>query len=270
MVIFPFCKINLGLNIIAKRADGYHNLETCFYPLPVHDVLEIVRAGAFNCTVTGLPVDGNPEDNLCVKAYRLLAAAHSLPPVHIYLHKNIPSGAGLAGGSSDAAHTLILLNRKFGLQLTDEQLADYALQLGSDCPFFIYNTPMLGSGRGEVLKPAAISLNDYTVVLAIPGIHISTREAFSGIVPQRPEHTVADILQQPVALWKNRLVNDFEQTVFKQHPTLAGIKNTLYEHGALYASLTGTGSVVYGLFKKNEANEGLVEQLETNCRVVVI
>lgn len=270
MVIFPFCKINLGLNIISKRPDGYHNLETCFYPIPFYDVLEIVRAGTFGCTVTGFPVDGNTEDNLCVKAYRLLAADHNLPPVHIHLHKNIPSGAGLAGGSSNATHTLTLLNRKFELKLTNEQLAAYASQLGSDCPFFIYNEPMLGSGRGEALQPVALSLKEYTMVLVIPGVHISTKEAFEGIVPQQQNQSIADIIRQPVETWRNGLVNDFETTVFKKYPQLATIKETMYTNGALYASLTGSGSVVYGIFKKNEADKGLFEQLDAAYRVVVI
>lgn len=233
-------------------------------------MLEIVRAGTFGCTVTGLPVNGDTEDNLCVKAYRLLAADHNLPQVHIHLHKNIPSGAGLAGGSSNAAHMLILLNRKFELNLTSEQLAAYALQLGSDCPFFIYNEPMLGSSRGEVLQPAAISLNEYTIVLVIPGMHISTKEAFEGIVPQQPEQSISDIIRQPVETWRNGLVNDFENTVFKKHPQLAIIKERMYSNGALYASLTGTGSVVYGIFKKNAADKGLFEQLDAAYRVVVI
>lgn len=270
MVIFPFCKINLGLNIISKRPDGYHNLETCFYPIPFYDVLEIVHADDFGCTVTGLAINGDVEDNLCVKACRLLAKHHDLPPVHIYLHKNIPSGAGLAGGSSDATHTLLLLNRKFGLGLNNDQLGDYALQLGSDCPFFIYNQPMLGSGRGEVLSPAAIQLETYTIVLVIPGIQVSTKAAFEGIIPQQPALPVTGIISRPVEDWKNMLVNDFETTVFKQHPQLEAIKKTLYKGGALYASLTGTGSVVYGLFKKNAADKGLFEQFDAAYRIVVI
>lgn len=270
MVIFPFCKINLGLNIISKRPDGYHNLDTCFYPLPFYDVLEIVHADDFGCTVTGMAINGDTEDNLCVKAYRLLARHHDLPPVHIHLYKNIPSGAGLAGGSSDAAHTLLLLNRKFGLELDSGQLAAYALQLGSDCPFFIYDQPMLGSGRGEVLSPVTVQLEAYTIVLVIPGIHVSTKEAFSGIVAQQPGAPIAGIITRPVEEWKNALVNDFEATVFKQHPQLEVIKKTLYATGALYASLTGTGSVVYGIFKKNAADNGVFEQFNNAYRVVVI
>lgn len=248
MVNFPFCKINLGLNIIAKRPDGYHNLETCFFPLPFCDVLEVVHAPEFRLVTTGLQVAGSEADNLCVKAYRLLEKDFALPQVSIHLHKTIPSGAGLAGGSSDAAHTLLLLNKKFGLNLAPEQLSEYALQLGSDCPFFLHNKPMFGSGRGEILEPVSLSLSGWYIMLVLPGIHVSTAAAFTGIVPKAPQFSIKETLQLPPGEWKHRLVNDFEHTVFVQHPELQFIKNSLYEQGAAYASLTGTGSVVYGLF----------------------
>lgn len=250
MVVFPFCKINLGLNIISKRPDGYHNLETCFYPLPFCDALEVIPASEFKFVVTGITVTGDTEDNLCVKAYRLLAQQHQLPPVYMHLHKAIPSGAGLAGGSSDATHTLLLLNKKFNLGLDHPTLLSYAAQLGSDCPFFLHQQPMLGSGRGELLQPVNISLTGYRFLLVIPGVHISTQQAFSGITPRVPEQKISDIIESPAETWKDHLVNDFEYTVFEQFPELRQIKETLYHHGAIYASLTGSGSVVYGIFKQ--------------------
>ncbi len=267
MVNFPFCKINLGLNIVSKRTDGYHNLETCFFPLPFCDALEVVTAPEFRFVVTGTPVAGNEADNLCVQAYRLLEKDHSLPPVYMHLHKAIPSGAGLAGGSSDAAHTLLLLNKKFGLNIAAEQLAAYALQLGSDCPFFLHNEPMWGRGRGEILEPVSVQLPGYTVVLVMTGIHISTAAAFTGIEPKAPEYDLRETVQQPPAEWKYRLVNDFEQTVYVQHPELQQVKYRLYEQGAVYASLTGTGSVVYGLFAQPIAEQELSRQLSAGAQV---
>jgi 4-diphosphocytidyl-2-C-methyl-D-erythritol kinase len=249
VVIFPHCKINLGLRVTAKRTDGFHNLETCFYPLPFYDVLEAVRAPVFKLTVSGLPVTGVEENNLCTKAFRLLEKEYKLPPVHIWLHKVLPSGAGLAGGSSNATHTLLLLNNKFNLHIGPEKLAAYAAALGSDCPFFLHKQPMLGSGRGEILTPAAVSLAGYTVALVMPPITIGTAAAFLGIKPAAPEKPVSEIVAGPVETWKQELKNDFETTVFVQHPVLQQIKENLYRLGAVYASLTGTGSVVYGIFK---------------------
>ncbi len=250
MIVFPNCKINLGLNIIKKRDDGYHDLETVFVPAPLKDVLEIIRSPELKFTSSGLVIDGKTENNLCLKAYGLLKMDFpELPSVHIHLHKNIPMGAGLGGGSGDGAFTLMLLNQKFNLRLTNQQLLKYALNLGSDCPFFILNQPCLGTGRGEILEPIPLNLAGYKIVLVNPGIHLSTREAFSKLTPAVPAKTIKEIVGQPIETWKNELLNDFEKPVFAVHPSIAKIKATLYSYGAVYAAMSGSGSTVFGLFK---------------------
>lgn len=289
MVIFPNCKINIGLRILRKRADGFHDLETIFYPLPVKDVLEVVEKrntanelrdgfintgkrslpttpyvtfttsdGTIEFNQSGLAVDGNTENNLCIKACQLLKKDFpGLPPVQIHLHKNIPIGAGLGGGSADSAFTLKLINEKFHLNITDEQLRKYAAQIGSDCPFFIFNTPCLATGRGECLDPVQLDLSRFSFVLVSPAIHINTAWAFSAITPSVPQVSLIETYKQPVELWKDQLINDFENPVFKQYPQIKKIKEELYDHGALYASLTGSGSTVYGLFPKKEFPENI-------------
>lgn len=257
MIVFPNCKINLGLNIVSKRNDGYHNLETIFYPLPFYDVLEVIKSGNENEQTTfstsGLNIDGNKENNLCVKAYELLKKNHpSLPAAIIHLHKAIPTGAGLGGGSADAAFTLKLVNDKFNLGLSTGQLINYSLQLGSDCPFFILNKPCFARGRGEILEEIPLNLAAYKVIIINPGIHINTARAFAGITPAPPAKSVKEIIQQPVETWKGELINDFEKNIFIQYPEIASIKNKLYENGAIYASMSGSGSTVYGIFKKND------------------
>ena len=256
MIIFPNCKINLGLNILRKRRDGYHDLETIFYPLPLHDVLEIItlpgEGSSLSFTTSGSIIEGSNDNNLCVKAYDLVKRNHpTLPPAKIHLHKAIPTGAGLGGGSADAAFTLKLLNEKFGLQLTIHQLIDYALQLGSDCPFFIINKPAFAEGRGEIMEPIALDLSAYKFIIVNPGIHINTAKAFSGITPAPPTKSLKEIIQQPIDSWKNELVNDFEKSVFLQYPEIEAIKNKLYEEGAVYASMSGSGSTLYGIFRKD-------------------
>ncbi len=253
MVAFPHSKINLGLHVISKRQDGYHNLSTCFYPVPWTDILEILPADEFRFTQTGLALPGKPEDNLCLKAYRVLG---DLPPVNIHLHKIIPSGAGLGGGSADAAFTLKMLNEIFSLQLTEAQLREKALGIGSDCPFFIDNRPQWGSGRGEILEPAPISLKGYFLVVVYPDIHVSTAEAFANITPAAHNHSISEIVMKPVSSWRELLVNDFEKSVFRKFPSLKQLKDDLYEEGAIYASMTGSGSSVYGLFDYNVNLEG--------------
>jgi 4-diphosphocytidyl-2-C-methyl-D-erythritol kinase len=253
MLSFPNCKINLGLNVVSKRTDGFHNLETVFYPIQLHDALEAVHAPSLQFTATGLQIDGDAESNLCLKAYQLLRKDFKqITPLHIHLHKVIPMGAGLGGGSSNGAFMLSLLNRKFQLQLTQEQLIHYALQLGSDCPFFIINQPSFATGRGEILEPVDVNLSAYKILIVNPGVHVSTREAFSGLTPQTPAKPIKLIIQQPVASWKDELVNDFEKTIFPIHPTIENIKEQLYNMGAVYASMTGTGSTVFGIFNKEE------------------
>jgi len=251
MVSFPPCKINLGLNILSKRPDGYHNLETCFYPIPWADILEVIPADRFGFTQTGQPVPGKAEDNLCIKAYELLRDEHRLPPVKIHLHKIIPMGAGLGGGSSDAAHTLRLLNTVFHLQQSPAQLAGYAAQLGSDCAFFTQDQPMLGEGRGEVLSATPVSLQKKFIALVKPDIHVSTAEAYAGITPRQPEQSLRTLITRyPVEEWRHWIRNDFEATVFKKHPVLQSVKEKLYASGALYASMSGSGAALFGIFDK--------------------
>jgi 4-diphosphocytidyl-2-C-methyl-D-erythritol kinase len=250
MVSFPPCKINLGLHVVNKRPDGYHDLETCFYPVPWTDILEIIPSETLEFNSSGNSIPGNSSDNLCLKAYHLLKKDFDLPPVKIYLHKILPSGAGLGGGSSDAAHTLRSLNEIFTLNLSTVQLCQYASQLGSDCAFFIYDKPMMGVGRGEVLTPIALNLKRKFLVIVKPNLHISTADAFSGIKPRPPAMDLRTTLEQrSIREWNTLLVNDFEESVFLKHTDLLNIKNQLYKAGALYASLSGSGSAVVGIFE---------------------
>ena len=258
MIVFPNCKINLGLRIINKRKDGYHNIETIFYPIPLKDALEIIEADNENqveFTCSGLVINGNERDNLCVKAYHLLKKDFSnLPSVKIHLHKNIPMGAGLGGGSADAAFTLQLLNNQFKLNLSVPQLIEYALQLGSDCPFFILNQPCIGTSRGEQLQLITLDLSMYNLVIINPNIHINTGEAFNSLHLLQPNirtSSLKEIIRQPVESWQHSLKNDFEIPVFEKHPAIKTIKETLYQQGASYAAMSGSGSTVYGLFSKN-------------------
>jgi 4-diphosphocytidyl-2-C-methyl-D-erythritol kinase len=248
VVVFPPCKINLGLSVLSKRPDGYHNLETCFYPVPWTDIAEIISADTFEFSYTGNVIPGTPAENLCVKAYHLLKKDFELGPVKIHLHKVIPSGAGLGGGSSDAAYTLRLLNEKFSLGLSQISLMQYASTLGSDCAFFIQDKAMVGTGRGEILNDTSLSLKNKFLVVIKPDIHVSTADAFSGITPKIPNLTIAEIIQYPLHQWKDVLTNDFEDTVFKKHPAIKRLKEKLYKLGAVYATMSGTGSAVAGIF----------------------
>jgi 4-diphosphocytidyl-2-C-methyl-D-erythritol kinase len=250
MIVFPNCKINIGLNIISRRTDGYHNLQTCFYPLTLSDCLEIIPSpdGKNSFTSTGIKIPDNGQPNLCQRAAQLMQEKYGIPSVHIHLHKVIPIGSGLGGGSADAAYTLLLLSQLFELNLTQQQLLDMAASLGSDCAFFIINKPSIATGRGEILMPANISLKGYYLLLVIPPIHISTAEAFSGIHPTSPKHSISELLPKDIGIWKDTMTNDFETGIFKSHPAIAQIKNTLYKQGALYASMSGSGSSVFGIF----------------------
>jgi len=248
MVVFPPCKINLGLNILRKRADGYHDIETCFYPIPWTDMLEIIPSSDFSFSSSGNLIEGKPEDNLCLRAYGLLKEDFDLPPVSMHLHKIIPTGAGLGGGSSDAAHTLRILNQIFNLQLSATQLSAYASRLGSDCPFFVYDQPMMGRGRGELLSPVNLSLTGKFLILVKPEVHVSTAAAYAGVSAQVPAISLDQIIAQPLPAWKDLLQNDFEKSVFQTHPELAVVKTTLYALGARYASMSGSGSTVFGIF----------------------
>lgn len=270
MLSFPNCKINLGLHILGKRDDGFHNLETVFYPVPFKDALELIPSTntGIEFTATGLAVDGNAADNLCVKAYHLLKKDFpEIPTIKIHLHKAIPLGAGLGGGSADAAFMLKLLNEKFKLNLSTDQLINYALQLGSDCPFFIINKPCLATGRGEMLEEIAVDLSAYKIVLINPGIHINTGWAFSNITPAQPARSIKEIIQQPVNTWKDELKNDFESAVFTAHPAIKEIKEALYTQGAVYAAMSGSGSTVFGIF---EPNTGPVTLKDSNYFIKII
>ena len=251
MVSFPPCKINLGLNVIGKRPDGYHDLVTCFYPVPLHDILEIIPSSSFSFTSSGLTIPGASEQNLCIKAYHLLKKDFDLPAVKMHLHKIIPMGAGLGGGSSDAAWTLRLCINSFNLKLTEDRLKEYAATLGSDCPFFLYDKPMLGKGRGEVLESIHPKLKDKFLILIKPNIHVSTSEAFAGISPRPSSVDMKEIIENySIDRWKNFLFNDFEESVFKKYPSIGELKNLLFKNGAVYASMSGSGSAVFGIFDR--------------------
>ena len=248
MISFANAKINIGLNIIAKRPDGYHDLQTIFYPFALYDIIEINAVETpTTLTITGIDLQAD-ESNLCLKAYRLLSANYELPEVAIHLHKQIPFGAGLGGGSSDAAVVLKMLNEKFQLNLIDAQLENFAAALGADCPFFIRNTAMYGTGTGTELYNIDLDLSDKFIVLIKPDIHISTREAYAGISPAPPEQELRDLIKLPIQDWKFYIKNDFESGLFELYPIIREIKLALYEHGALYASMSGSGSSVYGIF----------------------
>lgn len=254
MLTFPNAKINLGLNITEKRPDGYHNLETVFYPIPIEDALEITELqGApgekFRLHQAGLEIAGEADNNLVVRAYKLLDEQFHLPPTDIHLFKHIPSGAGLGGGSADAAFMLKLLNEQFGLALTDETLEEYAARLGADCAFFIKNRPVYAEGIGNLFSPITLSLKGYRLWLVKPDIFVSTRDAFARIKPRRPQASLREIVKLPVEGWKACMVNDFEESVFPQFPAIGEIKEEMYRQGAVYASMSGSGSSVYGLFK---------------------
>lgn len=259
MIVFPNAKINIGLNILNRRPDGYHNINTIFYPIGLKDALEVVEADDLSFTSSGLIIPGKPEDNLCLKAYHLISRDFKLPPVHIHLHKHIPIGAGLGGGSSDASFFIKLLNDKFRLGLNSERMEGYACHLGSDCSFFIQNKPVFAFERGDKFKPVNLDLSAYFIVLVMPMIHVSTAEAYNGIKPAAPDRLLTDLIILPVEEWKFSIKNDFEETVFAKYPSIGLIKTALYKAGALYASLSGSGSAVYGIFK-NEVKLPDLEQ----------
>ncbi|MEJ2003557.1 MAG: 4-(cytidine 5'-diphospho)-2-C-methyl-D-erythritol kinase [Cyclobacteriaceae bacterium] len=248
MVVFPQAKINLGLHVLFRREDGFHEIETCFYPIALSDVLEAVPAGQFHFSQTGLTVPGSQEDNLCVKAFNILHKKYGIDPVHIHLHKIIPMGAGLGGGSSDGAWMLKLLNSVFSLNIEDEKLRLFAAELGSDCPFFIDPLPAIGSGTGTTLEPTDLRLTGTYIRIIHPNIHISTAEAYASLTPVRERQSIQSILDLPPNQWEERLVNDFCSSVYERYPEIARIEDELYDQGAFYASMSGSGSAVFGLF----------------------
>ena len=275
MICYPNVKINLGLRVLRRRPDGYHDLETLFVPYHgITDILEVITGGDYSRTIGSMQgemvqavspdgklmisisreggVDWNPLEDLTAKAYFLLSADYKLPPMKIFLQKRSPVGAGLGGGSADAAFALRMISALAGLNLADAQLAGLAARLGSDCAFFVYNTPMLGTGRGEVLEPWSIDLSPYRTEVFIPeGISVSTADAYRGITPRIPAKSLREVLSQPVSTWREELKNDFEETVFAKYPALSSVKERLYANGALYAAMSGSGSAFFALYKKD-------------------
>ena len=267
MKLFPLAKINLGLNVVERRPDGYHNLETVFYPVNIHDTLEVTpettvngkpstvngKQSTVNCklSISGITIEGDTQRNLVVRAYHLLKDDFpALPPVSVRLHKAIPTQAGMGGGSSDCAYMIRLLNEQFQLGLTTAQMQQYAARLGADCAFFILAQPAYAEGIGERLEPIALDLSHYHIGVVRPDIPVPTKEAFSLIRPHRPQKNCRDIVMQPVETWRDELVNDFEQSVFALHPEIGAIKDRLYRLGAVYAAMSGSGSAVFGLFRE--------------------
>jgi 4-diphosphocytidyl-2-C-methyl-D-erythritol kinase len=250
MIDFPNGKINIGLSVSEKRADGFHNLETIFYPIKIHDILEIIMATdrIFSFTTTGIKLDGKDKDNLVCKAYERLKIDFNLPAVKIHLHKAIPTGAGLGGGSADAAFAIRMLNTIFKLGLNTEKMQDYARTLGSDCAFFIENKSALATGRGDQFEPIELNLADHFMVIVKPDTHIRTPEAYSWIKPFKKEQSLKELIRIPLKDWKNLVINDFEAEVIKRYNEIQKIRDDLYQIGAIYASLTGSGSAVYGIF----------------------
>ena len=254
MKVYPNAKLNIGLNIVERRPDGYHNIETVFYPIQLHDTIEmdVTDEPSPGCTLTidGNAIEGSIEDNLVVKAYRLLAADFKLPNVSIRLDKQVPTGAGLGGGSADAAYTLSMLNSYCNLGLSVDQLEAYAVRLGADCPFFIRNTPVFATGIGNVFTPVDLSLKGNYLVLIKPDVFVSTRDAYAGVTPKHPATPLPQIINQPLEKWRDCLFNDFEESVFPKFPAIQAIKESLYNSGAVYASMSGSGSSVFGIFDK--------------------
>ena len=251
MIVFPNAKINIGLNVLEKRKDGYHNIESIFYPvMELFDVLEIIKSEKLQFSSTGISIPGNESDNLCLKAYQLIQSDYKISPVHIHLHKVIPIGAGLGGGSADAAFTLKALNQLFELHLTDEQLINYARKLGSDCAFFIKNILVYAFGKGDEFEPIDLDLSKFNIKIEYPNIHVGTVEAYAGVKPKPSSKSLKDLIKLPIENWKNSIKNDFEDSIFFNHPQIKVLKEKFYNESAIYASMTGSGSAVFGVFEK--------------------
>ena len=254
MITYPNAKINLGLNIVEKRPDGYHNLETVFYPINLQDALEVTTLEGekeYVLTTSGTPIEGDTESNLVVKAYKLLKQDFpEIPAIDIHMYKHIPTGAGLGGGSADAAFMIKLLNDKYKLGISIEKMEEYAAKLGADCAFFIQNKPVFASGIGNIFESIDLSLKGYYLVLVKPDIFVSTKDAFAHIKPQKPTTSLKEIIRMPVETWRAVMKNDFEESVFQKFPEIAAIKDKLYDMGAVYASMSGSGSSVFGIFRE--------------------
>ena len=264
MITFPNAKINLGLDIVEKRPDGYHNLETVFYPIPLCDIREITPttepdAPEYTFKMYNAVFDGDNTDNLVIKAYKALAADHKLPKVDISLYKHIPTGAGLGGGSADAAFALKMLNDIASLRLTTQELCTYAARIGADCAFFIDNTPAYATGIGNILSPTPCSISGYHLVLVKPDVHVSTKDAYALVTPQKPHQALTDIAQRPIQEWKDAMKNNFEKSIFAKYPEMAKVKELLYKMGAVYASMSGSGSSFFGIFKEEQDIEKIKE-----------
>lgn len=254
MLQLPNCKINIGLNIVGRRADGYHDLETVFFPVPLRDNLEFKPLTGsdepFRLTVSGMQVAGNAEDNLVVRVYLSVKNEFHLPALDIFLYKNIPTGAGLGGGSSDAAFMLTGLNEAFDLGLSTSDMEHRIAAFGADCAFFVQNRPAFATGIGDKLSPISLSLKGKWLVLVKPDIFVSTKEAYAKVHPRKPAYSLREAVLAPITLWKHTIVNDFEASVFPNHPELQAIKQTLYNMGAIYAAMSGSGSTIYGIFDR--------------------
>ncbi|MDL2244604.1 4-(cytidine 5'-diphospho)-2-C-methyl-D-erythritol kinase [Parabacteroides sp. PFB2-10] len=253
MICFPNAKINLGLYVVGKRPDGYHNIETVFYPIPVKDALEIVPSATGNdhFMQTGIPIGGDPASNLVMRLLALLRTKQAIPPLDIHLLKQIPFGAGLGGGSSDAAFMLKLINDFCSLGLSSGEMEEIAAKIGADCPFFIQNRPVFATGTGNIFTPVTISLEGYYFGLVKPPIAVSTPEAYAGVTPRKPERSLTEVITCPVETWREEMTNDFEAHLFHKYPAIAAIKQQLYDNGAIYASMSGSGSSVFGLFRES-------------------
>ena len=250
MILFPNAKINIGLNITERRTDGYHNLETIFYPVKINDALEVIEADKLSFESSGLDIPGRMEDNLCVRGYHLLKKDRDLPPVKIHLHKHIPIGAGLGGGSADAAFFIRLMDEKFALGLSVDEMQDYARILGADCAFFIENKPVFAFEKGDEFESIKLDLANYSVVLVMPPVQVSTAEAYRGVKPVMPKDSLYELINLPITEWKKYIKNDFEESIFKNHAEIRGVKAALYQAGALYASMSGSGASVFGIFEQ--------------------
>lgn len=268
MIVFPNAKINLGLNVTQKRPDGYHNILSVFFPVPLCDILEAVipenkPEGFFELSFSGLEIPGSADSNLLKKVHTLISSDYALPPLRVHLHKIIPMGGGLGGGSSDAAFFIKLINDLSDINLSWGEMHHYARQTGSDCSFFLINKPCLVSETGTELEPIQLQLKPYFMQLVFPGIHLPTPEAYAGIQPVVPQFSPEKIVEKPIPEWKEFLFNDFESYAFKKHPELQKIKAQLYENGALYAAMTGSGSTLFGIFDKEPGQSATFDGLQT-------
>ncbi|MFI5163159.1 MAG: 4-(cytidine 5'-diphospho)-2-C-methyl-D-erythritol kinase [Sphingobacteriales bacterium] len=259
MIVFPNAKINIGINITSRRSDGYHNIETIFYPVKIYDALEALPANKLTFDSSGIDIPGRVEDNLCIKGYQLISKDYKLPPLNIHLHKNIPIGAGLGGGSADAGFFIKLLNEQFDLKLTIDQMMNYARVLGTDCAFFIENIPLFAFEKGDQFETIKLDLSKYHLVLVMPPAHVSTSEAYRGVKPAEVKHSLYDLISEPIQDWKHLIKNDFEESVFKNHAIIRGVKAALYEADAIYASMSGSGASVFGIFNEKPDLSALEE-----------